>query len=104
MSYTLHEKLKGLTPYEPVAGTFSVRLDANESYFKLFPTGFVWSFMRSSVPLIFNRYPDVTAKTVRERYASYYGIDPDLLTAGNGSDELISLSCPPSWARESGLW
>ena len=90
MSYTLHEKLKGLTPYEPVAGTFSVRLDANESYLN-FPDWLRMELYEIISTFDFNRYPDVTAKTVRERYASYYGIDPDLLTAGNGSDELIML-------------
>ena len=90
MSYTLHEKLKGLTPYEPVAGTFSVRLDANESYLN-FPDWLRMELYEIISTFDFNRYPDVTAKTVRERYASFYGIDPDLLTAGNGSDELIML-------------
>lgn len=90
MSYSLHEKLAGLTPYEPVAGTFSVRLDANESYFN-FPDWLRMELYEIISTFAFNRYPDVSAKTVRERFAAFYGIDPDLLTAGNGSDELIML-------------
>ncbi len=54
--------------------------------------------------MIFNRYPDLTAKAVR-RYASYYGIDPDLLTAGNGSDELIMLIVSAFLGKgERGAW
>ena len=35
MSYTLCGKVKNLTPYEPIKGSFDIRLDANESYIPL---------------------------------------------------------------------
>ncbi|MDE6725531.1 MAG: histidinol-phosphate aminotransferase family protein, partial [Ruminiclostridium sp.] len=38
-----------------------------------------------------NRYPDPFAKKLIDAYSRLYGIDPDLVTAGNGSDELISI-------------
>jgi histidinol-phosphate aminotransferase len=39
----------------------------------------------------FNRYPDTSAQKLCEAFAGYYGIDPALVTAGNGSDELLSI-------------
>ena len=32
-------------------------------------------------------------REVTEAFAAYYGISPELVTAGNGSDELISILC-----------
>ena len=34
--FQLNEKVKNLTPYEPISGTYEIRLDANES-FLIFP-------------------------------------------------------------------
>ena len=39
----------------------------------------------------FNRYPDPFATETIKKYASHIGVDPSLITAGNGSDELISI-------------
>ena len=41
--------------------------------------------------VLFNRYPDPYATKLCELFAAYYGIDKDNVTAGNGSDELISV-------------
>ena len=30
--FQLNEKVKNLTPYEPISGTYEIRLDANESF------------------------------------------------------------------------
>ena len=30
--YTLNEKIRDLEPYEPIAGEYKIRLDANESF------------------------------------------------------------------------
>ena len=38
-----------------------------------------------------NRYPDPYAQKVCGLFASFYGISPELVTAGDGSDELISI-------------
>ena len=39
----------------------------------------------------FNRYPDPMAAGVVKAFSEFYKIDPALVTAGNGSDELIFL-------------
>ena len=33
--FELNEKIRDLTPYEPIRGHFDVRLDANESFLSL---------------------------------------------------------------------
>ena len=33
--YTLNEKIRDLEPYEPIAGEYKIRLDANESFLRL---------------------------------------------------------------------
>lgn len=90
MSYTLCKKVRDLTPYDPIEGEFDIRLDANESFLPLSPA------LRSKIAgiaasLDYNRYPDPCARELCARYAAVYGLSPDTLTAGDGSDELISI-------------
>ena len=35
MAYELNQKIRDLKPYDPIQGTYQIRLDANESYFNL---------------------------------------------------------------------
>lgn len=88
--YTLNEKISGLVPYEPVAGTYKIRLDANESCFNL-PAEIMARLHLALDSLDFNRYPDPNARELCAAFAGYYGIDAACVTAGNGSDELISV-------------
>ena len=88
--YKLCDKIKNLTPYEPLVGDFPVRLDANESYISL-PKEIVDEITEEISKVKFNRYPDALAENVCTAFAKYYGIDKKYVTAGNGSDELISI-------------
>lgn len=90
MSYTLNDKIKNLTPYEPMAGDFAVRLDANESPFN-YPPVLMEQITKAVTAVDFNRYPDPCAVKLVQAFADYYEIAPDTVTAGNGSDELICL-------------
>ena len=108
--YQLNDKIKNLVPYEPISGTYEIRLDANECPVNL--PGDIRAQLRERLDEIaFNRYPDPLAEQLRERldeiafnrypdplaehlvdsFAEYYGVDPEYVTAGNGSDELIFL-------------
>ena len=60
MSYSLPEKAAGLIPYEPIAGNYRVRLDANESYLPL-PAQVEEEVKEALARVAFNRYPDPTA-------------------------------------------
>lgn len=88
--YILNNKISGLVPYEPVSGTYKIRLDANESCFNL-PAEIMAQLHKALDSLDFNRYPDPNAQELCTAFAGYYGIDAGCVTAGNGSDELISV-------------
>lgn len=83
-------KLQGMTPYSPGGRPCPVVLNANESFLPI--SGEMYQEMMAAlaqVPL--HRYPDPTSRDVTEAFAGYYGVDPALVTVGNGSDEIISL-------------
>lgn len=90
MSYTLCGKVKNLTPYEPIKGHFDIRLDANESYIPL-PDELREKIAAKAASADFNRYPDPLAAELCNAFGALHGVSPELLTAGNGSDELISV-------------
>ena len=90
MTYTPAPKTRLFAPYDPSTGTYRVRMDANESF--LLPTDEDRQRMaQAAAEVALNRYPDPTAGALCGAFASLYGVDPALVTAGNGSDELISL-------------
>ena len=88
--YELPERLKNLAPYQPVTGNYSVRLDANESFLNT-PDWLREEIAESIKKIAFHRYPDPLCTELREKFAAFFDIDPELVTAGNGSDELIGL-------------
>lgn len=88
--YQLNEKLSALSAYAPVDARDCVHLDANESFLPL-PGELIRAGQEAVAGLDFNRYPDPAAKDLCEAFAKYYGADPSHVTAGNGSDELISV-------------
>lgn len=90
MSYILSQKVRDLEPYQPIQGEYKIHLDANESFLSL-PSSVRQKIGQMMTKLDFNRYPDPYAAELCERYAAVYGISPDNLTVGDGSDELISI-------------
>lgn len=90
MSYNLTGKLQKISPYNPIEGDYKIRLDANESYINVNET--LNNKITDAVSkVLFNRYPDPFAVKVCEAFADLYDIPKDNVTAGNGSDELISI-------------
>lgn len=85
--YNLTEKLVSLTPYDPIQGDYKIRLDANESFIDTDKESLLNAVKGASL----NRYPDPYAKKLIKAYGELYGVNPDFITAGNGSDELISI-------------
>ena len=88
--FQLNEKVKNLTPYEPISGTYEIRLDANES-FLTFPEEIENEMVKAIKNTAFNRYPDPMATKLLKGFADYFNVDADCVTAGNGSDEIISV-------------
>lgn len=85
--YNLTEKLLTLTPYDPIQGDYKIRLDANESFINTDAESLLNAVKGTSL----NRYPDPYAKKLIKAYGELYGVNEDFITAGNGSDELISI-------------
>lgn len=90
--YQLNEKIRDLKPYDPISGDYKIRLDANESFLPL-PDEVLDKMADAVRGISYNRYPDPLASDLCKSFAEAYGICPDLVTAGNGSDELISIIC-----------
>lgn len=90
MNYKLNKKIVELEPYEPISGTYDVRLDANECPYN-YPDEIKQEIKDVLENIDFNRYPDPLATDVVNAFAEFYGLNPDFVTAGNGSDELIFL-------------
>ncbi len=92
MTYRLNDKIRDLKPYDPITGNYRIRLDANESFIPVPDT--VMSKILEAVSLTeYNRYPDSKASELCSQFAAYYHINARNVTAGNGSDELISVIC-----------
>ena len=85
--YKLTEKLDDLEPYDPIQGEYEIRLDANESFIRTDYSNIIQGLKNVDL----NRYPDPYAKKLIRTYCEFYGVNSDLVTAGNGSDELISI-------------
>lgn len=92
MGYQLNEKIRDLRPYDPITGTYPIRLDANESFLPI-PNRIALKMMEAAAFTAYNRYPDPLASELCKSFAEYYHVNSAYVTAGNGSDELISVVC-----------
>lgn len=90
MAYQLTKKLADLKPYDPIEGSYKIRLDANESCYNL-DKNVLKDVTEEISKITFNRYPDPYANKAVQSFADYYNLDKKYVTAGNGSDELISI-------------
>lgn len=88
--FTLNEKVKNLTPYEPISGTYEIRLDANESFLTV-PKEIENEMVEALRNTALNRYPDPMATKLIKGFSDYFKVNPECVTAGNGSDEIISV-------------
>ena len=67
-----------------------IRLDANEAAYPLDEEETA-AFQRELAKVAFHRYPEVSARPLREALARRWGVRPEQLLLGNGSDEIISI-------------
>ncbi len=67
-----------------------VRLDANEASYPLDGED-VRAFQDIVGNLAFHRYPEVSGRDLRRVLAGRWGVAPDEILLGNGSDEIIAI-------------
>jgi histidinol-phosphate aminotransferase len=82
------DSVKEIVPYSTLKGKFKIRLDGNENPYDL-PLSLKNKVLEKIKKVSFNRYPDPSALSLRERLTEYVKVDLDELVIGNGSDELI---------------
>ncbi|MDR1736960.1 MAG: histidinol-phosphate aminotransferase family protein [Oscillospiraceae bacterium] len=84
------EKIKTIAAPLPELLPADIVVDANES-FRLFPEDIAREMAEELAATPLNRYPDPLARKVCLPAAEYYGVGAEQITAGCGSDELISV-------------
>ena len=82
-------EMTGYTPGEqPAAGERVVKLNTNENPFQ--PSPRVMHAIASIEAEQLRRYPNPTADAFRDAAAEVHGVTPDMILAGNGSDDVLS--------------
>ena len=66
-----------------------IKLNTNENPFP--PSKAVLDAIKTAANESLKRYPDPTARALREAYAEARGVDPENVFVGNGSDEIFTL-------------
>ena len=93
MSDYLLPRLQALAPYVPgeqPQDRSYVKLNTNES--PLPPSPRVLDALNRDAIASLNLYPDPVAKTLRETIAAEYGLLPENVFVGNGSDEVLGFA------------
>jgi histidinol-phosphate aminotransferase len=85
------QRVKALNPYipgeQPKDRTY-IKLNANENPYP--PSPKVQEVLKDFDTSLLSRYPDPDATKLREAFAAMVNVSPDMVYAGNGSDEILS--------------
>lgn len=81
--------MEGYVPGEQPQDRRYIKLNTNENPYP--PSPHVLEALRNAVAEDLRLYPDPTAKELRTKAAEVYGVSPDQVLAGNGSDDLLSM-------------
>jgi histidinol-phosphate aminotransferase len=83
--------MAGYTPGEqPAPGERVLKLNTNENPYP--PSPRVMEAIRGLDPERLRRYPNPTADDFRRAAARVHGVTPEMIIAGNGSDELLAVA------------
>ncbi len=86
------DRMAGYTPGEqPKAGERIIKLNTNENPFP--PSPKVMEAIRAVPAEWLRRYPPPLADGFRAVAARLHGVTPDMVLAGNGSDEILAMVC-----------
>ncbi len=84
-------EMSGYTPGEqPRPGERIVKLNTNENPFP--PSEKVMAAIRNIEPEMLRRYPSPTAESFRRAAAKLWGLSPEMILAGNGSDDILTIA------------
>ena len=86
--YAKRDDLRELSGYHSPQVSVDVRLNTNESPIAP-PAEFVDAVAAAVRDVQWNRYPDRTAKALREDIAALHGVDADNVFVANGSNEVL---------------
>jgi histidinol-phosphate aminotransferase len=81
--------LAGYTPGEQPGNDGTIKLNTNENPYS--PSPRVYAALRNAINPDLRLYPQPLSDSLRSTAARVYGIEPENIIAGNGSDELLSI-------------
>ncbi len=81
--------LAGYTPGEQPSNDGTIKLNTNENPYP--PSPRVYAAMRAAINSDLRLYPQPLSDGLRSAAAVVYGVEPENIIAGNGSDELLSI-------------
>jgi histidinol-phosphate aminotransferase len=85
------DAMEGYKPGEQPREQGFVKLNTNENPYP--PSPRVIEAIQRELTDRLRRYPDPVAQRVREKAAAAYGLTPDHILVGNGSDDLLTMVC-----------
>lgn len=88
----IKEEVLGQKAYGIEHAGCPVKLDANENPLSI-PGPLRKEFSARLASIALNRYPDAGSPGLNGRFAEAFGVGPDQVIVGNGSDELIQILC-----------
>jgi histidinol-phosphate aminotransferase len=83
------EAMAGYTPGEQPQGGKFVKLNTNENPYP--PSPAVTRAIAAAIERGLARYPDPMATAFRTRAAELFGVSPDWILCGNGSDDILTI-------------
>lgn len=84
-----HATLKAYVPGEQPQNREYIKLNTNESPYS--PAPQVIATIEAGQAAHLNLYPDPEAKGLMQKLAAFYGLKPENVMPGNGSDEILSI-------------
>ncbi len=83
------ERMAGYQPGEQPRGGGFIKLNTNENPYP--PSKSVFEAISSAIGEGLRKYPDPVGTTFRETAAKRHGVKPEMILAGNGSDDLLTI-------------
>lgn len=94
MSRFWNIKTRKISPYvageQPREGQKVIKLNTNENPYP--PSPSIESFLKSFDPEVLRLYPDTSCTKLRGAFAEFFGVRPEQMFCGNGSDEVLAFA------------